>query len=592
MRALLLLITCVLGIAGSLHAQSYSLWLHRIDGDDASLLQVINLPKSFSEQTVAFSYAQRIVPRLQEAGYLAASVDSISVLPDGYAVYVFLGEGWRWARLSLASVPPPILAGAGITEMQYTNQPLSPSSISKLTERALRWCEDNGYPFALVGLDSVLSDEHGGVTARLSIETGKLRKIDSMIIEGDARISKAYLMRYLEVYEGGLYNESRIRRITAKLRELAFLQEEVAWHIAFRSTDTKLYLTLKERRANQFNFIAGIQPNTIETGKFLLTLDGQAAFQNLLSNGEAFSFSYQKLQAASPRIKAEALYPYLLGTPFGADGHFDLYFKGTEYRRTTFDIGGRYAITAQDFLRVYYRGYSNRIISPDTDYIRTYHHLPDNVDITSGGAGTELQVNRSDYRLNPTHGWTMRLSGEVLRRQVRPNDGITGIRDGSGFDFSVLYDTLKAQTYQYQISGDAAYYLPLAKRAVLKTAYAGGWISGERLFQNELFQIGGFRLLRGFDEGSLFVNQYHMVTGELRFILGRASNVYLFSDNGWLQSRINGFTNEGIYNGFGAGALLETKTGQFTIAYGLGRSPANPIQLRQSKVHIGYVAYF
>src|SRR5690606_25258049 len=134
------------------------------------------------------------------------------------------------------------------------------------------------------------------------------------------------------------------------------------------------------------------------------------------------------------------------------------------------------------------------------------------------------------------------------------NVGIAGIRDGSGFDFGTLYDTLTAPAYQYQLSGDAAYYIPLAARLVRKHASAGGWISGRRLFRNELFQIGGFRLLRGFDEGSLFVNQYHILTTELRFILGRASNVYLFADNAWLESRINGEGSEGIYNGFGAGA--------------------------------------
>ena len=592
MRALPLLIAISLFIAGSLRAQSYSLRLHRLDGDDASLTALLQPPKSFTEQAGTLSFIRRMIPQLQDAGYLAASTDSITVLPDGYDVYIFLGEKWHWARLSLATVPLPLLAGAGITEAQYAGKPLSPGSLSRLTERLLHWCEDNGFPFARVGLDSVVSDERGGVTAQLAVETGAVRRIDSIIIEGDVRISKAYLMRYLEINEKGLYNESHIRRIASRLHDLSLLQEGATWHITFRSTDTKLYLTLKERRANQLNAIIGLQPNTTEIGKFLLTADAQAAFQNLLGNGESFSFSYQKLQAASPRIKAEALYPYLLGTPFGADGHFDLYFKGTEYRRATFDIGGRYAINASDFLRIYYRSYSNRIIAPDTNYIRTYHRLPDNIDVTSGGAGTEVQATRTDYRLNPSRGWTARMSGEVLRRSVQKNDGVTGILDGSGFDFTRLYDTVTVQTYQYQLSGDAAYYIPLAKRIILKGAYAGGWISGKRLFQNELFQLGGFRLLRGFDEGSIFANQYHILTAELRFILGRASNVYLFSDNGWIQSRINGFTNEGIYNGFGAGTLLETKTGQFTIAYGLGRSPDNPVQLRQSKIHIGYVAYF
>jgi hemolysin activation/secretion protein len=593
MRALLLFtLTVLLAMPDRLNAQSYSVRLHRLDGTDASLADLLHPPKSFSQQMDVFGYVQRIVPGLQDDGYLAASTDSIQVSPNRYDIWVYVGEQWKWARLDLSTLPQPIVTGTGITEAQYAHRPLSPRAISNLTEKVLRWCEDNGYPFARAGLDSVVEDGHGGIIGKLLVDQGSLRTIDSIIIEGDVRISKAYMMRYLEIYEGGLYNESHIRRITTRLRNLPFLQEDVAWHIDFRLSETKLYLTLREKRANQLNAIAGLQPDNAGSGKLLFTVDAQAAFQNILGNGESFSFSYQKLQAASPRIKADALYPYLLGSPFGVDGHFDLYFKGSEYRRTTFDIGGRYAISGQDYIRVYYKGYSNRIINPDTSYITTYHRLPANVDVTSGGVGTEVQSIRTNYRFNPSRGWTARLSGEALRRNIKPNDGISGIKDGSGFDYSKLYDTLTAQSYQYNVSGDASLYSPLAKRIVFKTAYAGGWISGDRLFQNELFQLGGFKLLRGFDEGSLFANQYHILTGELRLLLGGNSNVYLFSDNGWLQSKINGFTSDGLYNGFGVGTSLDNKTGLFTISYGLGRSDANPIQLRQSKIHFGYIAYF
>jgi outer membrane protein assembly factor BamA len=592
MRVLrLLLFALALTSVGDLRAQSYFLHIHRTDGNDSLTGAILKLPLSFTDQTAALDYLQHIVPRLQEAGYLSASVDSFAINGMAYEAWIYAGEHWRWAKLSLNALPPGLVVSSGITEQQYAGRPLNASSLSRLTERVLHWCEDNGYPFARAGLDSI-TQEGAGINARLSLETGPLCRIDSVIIEGNVRLSKSYLMRYLDIREGSLYNESHLRKINSRLRELPFLQEGSSSRIVFHLGNTHLHLNLQERPANLVNGLIGLQPNTAETGKFLLTVDAQAALQNILGSGESISFSYQNLQPKSPRIKAEFVYPYLFGTPFGADGHFDLYFRSTEFRRTTFDAGGRYALSAQDFLRLYYRGNSNRVITPDTAYILTYHRLPANIDINSGGPGAEVQLQRTDYRLNPSRGWTLRFSGEVLHRSIRRNDGITGIKDGSGFDYSKLYDTLDAESYQYHVGGDASAYFSLAKRIVLKTAYAGGWISGGRLFQNELYQIGGFRLLRGFDEGSLFVNQYHVATLELRFLLGRNSNVYFFSDNAWLQSRINGFTTEGIYNGFGLGTSLETKTGVFTIAYGVGRSPNNPIQLRQSKIHIGYAAYF
>ncbi len=587
-----LLIALLLLAANGLQAQSYFLRLQCVDCDSPELISLLHPQSSFREQTAALAYAQGVVPALMAAGFLGASADSLAVLPDGYELHVYLGRKWRWAKLSLSALPKALLASAGMTEGQWEGRPLVPKALAGLSERVLRWYEDNGFPFAQVGLDSIRIAGDGGVRAMLVADPGGLRRIDSFIIEGDLHLDKAYLMRYLEVYEGGLYNESRVRRIGARLRDLPFVGDGTRVLVAFRSIDTKLRIILKERRANRGNLIAGLQPNTGETGKFLFTLDALASFQNLIGKGESFSFSYQKQQAASPRIKAEAFYPYILGTPIGGDGHFDLYFRGQEYRRTTADLGARYALSAQDFLRVYYRSYSNRVITPDTAYIRAYRRLPDNVDIVSGGGGLELQTSRVDYRLNPSRGFTGRIGTEALLRSIRKNDGISGIRDGSGFDYSHLYDTVLAARYQFQLSGDAAYYVPIRKRIVLKTAYSGGWISGDRLFQNELFQLGGFHSLRGFDEGSIFANQYHMATLELRLLLGRASAVYLFSDNAWIQSRINGFSSEGIYNGFGAGTTLETASGVFTIAYGLGRSPDNPVQLRQSKIHIGFVGYF
>ena len=152
--------------------------------------------------------------------------------------------------------------------------------------------------------------------------------------------------------------------------------------------------------------------------------------------------------------------------------------------------------------------------------------------------------------------------------------------------------SLTQQKYQYRINGDASYFLPLAARATLKTTYAMGYVSGSRLFQNELYQIGGFRLLRGFDEQSIFTNHYHMLSIEARVLLTQNSYAYIFSDNAWVQQHFGDVNRQGIYNGFGLGTTLETKNGIFSIALALGRNDQFPVQFKQTKIHFGYVAYF
>ncbi len=97
-----------------------------------------------------------------------------------------------------------------------------------------------------------------------------------------ALLSKAYLMQYLDIQEGGLYNESRIRSVNTRLRALPFLHEGSGSKVVFHVVATKLYLNLKERPVNLINGLIGLQPNTLETGKFLFTIDAQAALQNIL----------------------------------------------------------------------------------------------------------------------------------------------------------------------------------------------------------------------------------------------------------------------------------------------------------------------
>jgi hemolysin activation/secretion protein len=249
-------------------------------------------------------------------------------------------------------------------------------------------------------------------------------------------------------------------------------------------------------------------------------------------------------------------------------------------------------MSATDYLRLYYQIQSNRLITIDTNYVRTQHKLPDNADVSASGMGVELVMDKTDYRTNPTKGWSLRLNVTGMLRRVRKSDAVLALQDGS-FDFATLYDSVNRQKYQYQFTGISAGYIPLARMLTLKLGYQGGWLSSNNLFQNELFRLGGFQLLRGFDEQSIYANLYQLAIIELRVRFDRNSYAYLFSDNAFVQSNFNQQQSQGIYNGLGIGAALESKSGIFSISYALGRSDNNPvIQFRQSKIHLGYVAYF
>ena len=162
------------------------------------------------------------------------------------------------------------------------------------------------------------------------------------------------------------------------------------------------------------------------------------------------------------------------------------------------------------------------------------------------------------------------------------------------FDFGTLYDTVKLKTYQLRMKVSAAKYLPLGKqnRSTIKLAVNGGMFQSGNIFRNELFQIGGYKLLRGFDEESQYLSQFAVATVEYRFLVGQNSYFYAFGDGGWggnnSQNADVGYT----YFGTGLGLAFETKVGIFNLAWAVGKRSDLPFNLRQSKIHFGFVNYF
>jgi outer membrane protein assembly factor BamA len=573
-------------------AQSYNLELYSVENKDSLLHQLVHLPQPNQDAVSVYSFLQSLIPSLQSKGYLAASVDSVSVKDHQYKAFVFLGEVYQWAKVNMDALPENMLSQNGYSKIAWEGKALDARLIAKITEKTLQWEEQHGYPFARVWLDVNPEKNTAAMEAVFRIETGVLQRLDSIHFEGAVKISNNYLLRYLDLKQHEIYNEKKMHTLTNRLNELPFLQTAQPWRMDFKTTGNQLHIFLKERKANTLNAIIGLQPNTVETGKFLLTADAAFLFQNILGKGEYISITYQNLQYKSPRFDAHVTYPYLFNTLVGVDAVFDLYKKDTAFRRTSFTGGLRYQMNAQDFIRVYYQAKSNRLGTVDTAFVKANKQLPTDADVSAKGGGLELSVSRVDNRLQPYKGWEGEINCTVLQRQVRPSDAIETLSDASGFNYASLYDTVALRTNQIFLSGHFYYYFPLAKKTVLKTAYTGAYMKGGNLFRNELYQIGGFRLLRGFDEQSIYTNQYHVLSLELRLLLGQNSYFYFFSDNGWVQSNYSLKTKDDLYNGFGIGATLETKTGLFSISYALGRHDGNPVQFRQSKIHFGYAAYF
>lgn len=582
----------VFGWAQTGWGQTYTITLR---GKDADLFkQASGLPSQVRDSTAAREALQSATANLFSLGYVGVSVDTMVFLSKGVDVTVHLGNSYRWVQVRAGNVPPELLHQSRLQERQWLNKPLEPKLFYSAFERMLRVCEDNGYPFASVRLDS-LREEKGKVSAAFDLRRGPYITLDSVVVGDDPGVARYVVLRYLGLREGMPYNETKIAQLSTRLRELPYMEEVYPWRMDFTQTRNTLNLYVKTKSANRADVLLGVMPNNEEIGgRFLMSGDVKIGLLNALGLGENVQLNWQNLQYRSPRYHVDMAFPFLFNSPIGLSGKFDFYKKDTVFRTTTGELGFLYQPDAFNYVKFYYNLSSSRSGSINVAQLQSTRRLPANGDVRYRTVGIEALWSKLDYRNNPRKGYRLLANGGVSFRTMLKNNVVETTPDPvKGGTFAWLYDSLALRSNKYTITLLAQGFVPLSKKWVLHTAYAGGLtFSNNRLFRNELYQIGGYRLLRGFDEGSLFVDAYHVFTVEPRFMLSLNNYFFMFTDFGRMHLRFN--QDDVLQHPFSAGLGLsfENKAGQFTLSYAVGGREQAPWQVRNSKIHFGYVNYF
>lgn len=575
-------------------AQSnYKMQYRFIDTIDVSV--ALSLQQAFPDKAGCSQYIFELPKLLQKKGYVTASVDSVQMDSAKAEVLIFLGQSYRWANLSTDSVPQELLNAAGYRDKNFKQQPLDYTAVQQLQTKLLDRLENTGYPFANVYLDS-FELQSDGIHAVLKIKEGPLYKVDSIRIYGDVKISNRFLQRYLEIPNNSIYQKQKLLNISPRLLQLPYLLEEQKWNMSFLGTGSIVNLYLKERKSSQINGLIGFLPSNDQLGgnKLLVTGDFNLNLKNGFGLGEALSVVFQQIQVQSPRLQMGYQQPFLFGSPFGIDFSFDGFKKDSSFLNINLQLGVQYAFGGNRSGKIFYQQFISTLLDVDTNAIRISKRLPDQIDQTTSNIGLEYEWFTTDYRFNPRKGFDMKFTGSAGIRRIRPNNNISNLKDpfNPGFNYQSLYDSVGLRAYTFRLRGSIAKYFKTGKQTTFKTAVNAGLLQSPRIFRNELYQLGGFRLLRGFDEESIFASAYAVATAEYRILIGLNSYIYAFADGGWARNNSQFANTSNTFIGSGLGLAFETKAGIFNIAFAAGKRNDLPFNLRQSKIHFGYVNFF
>ena len=580
-----------IGIATNVTAQ-YQLRITYVDKDSSFKPQALKLQTNFKAQVECEAYIKKMPSNLLAKGYSGASLDSIIYNQTFAELQLFLGTK-SWVQLNTDNVEKKALDESGFINKSFTAKPFNSRELLFYKERILNYYEKNGYPFASVFLDSI---NHRGSTvfANLMVNKGPLYHIDSIGVKGNVKISNSFLQHYLGISAGAIYNKEKLDLVSKRILELPYLQEQQPSEVVMLGTGAILNLYLQPKKSSQINFLIGFLPDNIETGKFRITGDVNLNLKNTLGSGETILLNWQQLQLKSPRLNIGFLQPFIFKSPFGIDFSFELFKKDSAFVQLNAQLGIQYLLSANQSGKLFIQKQNTFLLGSgiDTNQVKATKTLPFNIDVSAVNTGIDYDFNNTNYRFNPKNGNEIKLLASIGIRNINKNNDILNLTDPL-FNYSSLYDSLKLKAYQFRIKVGAAHYFATGKRSTFKTIINGGLFNSANIFRNELFQIGGYKLLRGFDEESIYATQYGVLTAEYRYLVAQNSYLFSFIDAGWTKNKYQLVDISNNFISTGIGMVFETKLGLLNLSFAIGKRNDVNFNLNQAaKIHFGYINYF
>jgi outer membrane protein assembly factor BamA len=580
--------------------KNYQLHLHGVDSSSASVLENIGYTNLFSNKIQCAEYISTIPQLLKTKGYIAASVDSLRYDSSSATAVIYTGQVYKWVLLRISSIDPKLLDKLNWQAKLFTDKPVDFEVVQDLQEKLITYLENNGYPFAKTYLDSIQM-ENGNVSAHLLLEKGFSYKLDSIKNAGSAKISSYFLQQYLHLPNGALYNQQKIDQAKKKISELTYVEEEKPAEISFLPTGSSINFFLKPKKTSQVNILIGFLPrqdivNPAAT-KLLITGEANVLLKNAFAGGETIGLNWRSIQKNSPRLNLLYNHPFIFKSPVGLDFSFDMFKRDSSFLNINFQLGAQYSLGTNQSGKVFIQRFQTIVSQEgvDTVLLLQTRQLPIVADVGLFNIGVDYEFNNTDYRLNPRKGNELHLITSIGSKKLKKNTRVQNLKDPNdpGFNFNSLYDTVKLNTYQLKFRLSAAKYLPLGnKRTTIKTAINAGFLQSGNIYRNEMFQIGGYKLLRGFNEESEFLSAFGIATAEFRYLVGQNSYFYVLADGGWGRDGVATVKTNYTYFGTGLGMLFETKAGIFNLAWAVGKRNDTNLNLRQSKIHFGFVNYF
>ena len=417
---------------------------------------------------------------------------------------------------------------------------------------------DEGFAFNRVKTQ-FLGFENDVPKVEISIFKGDKRVINGFVLQGFTKVPKRFVKNLENEFVGKTYDDDNLLKINSRLENHPFLMLEKTPQTLFTKDSTQIYLTFQKKKSNNFDGIIGFGNN--DKKKFSFTGSINLNLKNVFNSFESISLYWQRNQQSGQNFDLQTDIPYLFGSNIGTNLNLNIYRQDSTFANVKFRPALYYHLSPKQ--KIGARG--NFEISSVLDDTYTSGQ-----DFSKKGIGIFYEFTETSEESLFVYKTKIIAEADLLSSY-----------------YQNLEKTFKQNRYfmlaerNFHLKGNH-YFNAKAESAMLD--------SGGEITTNELFRIGGYNSLRGFNEQSLFTDFYAFGGVEYRYLV---SNQAFFDVFGQLANVRNSTlkTTSKLYS-FGLGFNFILPIGLMTFQISNGQEFGNPFQFQDTKIHWGIISKF
>lgn len=536
-----------------------------------SAQKIINQFSRLQDKNVSFNKYQSWLKKWQSRGYLELGIDTFHHPP-------LLKTSPRYQLKSYLLNETPAKS-----PFLKTNQPFHWQKLEYQHQKILKKYASIGYPFAQIKPNFTFQKEQEivWVTINEQVQTGNYVIIDSILIPKDLPYKPHYIYQVLNIKPKDVFNYEKIQKIPSLIKNTPYFTNPSPPTINFTDSTAMLILNFQRAKRNAIDFLLGLLPPQNANQKLQFTLFANLQLINTFRMAEILKFQYEKLQNLSQKLNLQYQQAYPFRLPLQFNFQFDLLKQDTSFLNRNLYVGGSYFLNTENKVLFGYKQKNSQLLSIERWKTTTWPPPPQ-LDTRSRSYLLGYEWQKINHIWNPTQGFFILFTANTGLKKVSKVRGLEHI------DYERIGLTQPRQEAELQ----AQFYFPIAKRSVTKFALHAYYLQLSNYFENELKPVGGFHLLRGFNENQFWASNFILGTIEYRLLLDEYSFIGYFIDAAYLTQIF--FQQKQIFRPIGTGIALNINTniGTMSLTYAIGRYEYQSFQPTKGRIHIGFINHF